>query len=563
MKTKIKQYLPIICIAISILLLMQCTKENFVEPIDPFETQRLEPNPQTFQLGSGNNALLLKANKASVIQTDYGYRIKGSVYIENSKYGDIRLSNGDFELVKDANGNFFSKISGLGIAELPHEGLLNNLALEGMPVSKLAFKKGSEFESGPFAWPVDPDRYYFYYENDNPYSALITKSKFQNIRKVAIDPLDPYYFTSCDFNGSKLGDLSDVGIAVSVQGLIPFTPLVTSYNIPSFKGNFYLSGTIPLNKYPIAFSGEAVLSIGSSGSNSDDFFANNNSTFKMGLNGKATLDNQVLDWLNVEVVLGKASLYLGVENSGKTQIKFVGEREMPPSTPSDFLYQVIGQDWNFLDYLVPIEQKETFYGTIGTEFSEWELGFKSESSLNILGNKIDMGHTYLEINSSSMHFSGEVVVAGLNRIGVKGYAERNGNFELTGYMSNGLSVSKGKLHFGYELSADVTLKHESGTFTFRGRVKLHGEACLSIGKIDICVDFTIRATVTISSNGNFEVCFSIGIGKLGFDVCINYESSSSVNEKFTQTMTYKEIPLELVPMENRFEPKDSNSTFVK
>ncbi|MCX6174938.1 MAG: hypothetical protein NTZ27_09325 [Ignavibacteriales bacterium] len=563
MKTKIKQYLPVIIIAISILFLMQCTKENFVEPIDPFETQRLEPNPQTFKLGSGNNALLLKANKASVIQTDYGYRIKGSVYIENSKYGDIRLSNGDFELVKDATGNFFSKISGLGIAELPHEGLLNNLALEGMPVSKLVFKKGSEFESGPFAWPVDPDRYYFYYENDNPYSALITKSKFQNIRKVAIDPLDPYYFTSCDFNGSKLGDLSDVGIAVSVQGLIPYTPLVTSYNIPSFKGNFYLSGTIPLNKYPIAFSGEAVLSIGSSGSNSDDFFANKNSTFKMGLNGKATLDNQVLDWLNVEVVLGKASLYLGVENSGKTQIKFVGEREMPPSTPSDFLYQVIGQDWNFLDYLVPIEQKEIFYGTIGTEFSEWELGFKSESSLNILGNKIDMGHTFLEINSSSMHFSGEVVVAGLNRIGVTGYAERNGNFELTGYMSNGLSVSKGKLHFGYELSADVTLKHESGTFTFRGRVKLHGEACLSIGKIDICVDFTIRATVTISSNGNFEVCFSIGIGKLGFDVCINYESSSSVNEKFTQTMTYKEIPLELVPKENRFEPKDSNSVSIK
>jgi hypothetical protein len=563
MKTKIQQYLPVIIIAASILLLMQCTKENFVEPIDPFETQRLEPNPQTFKLGSGSNALLLKANKVGVIQTDYGYRIKGSVFIENSTYGDIRLSNGDFELVEDASGNFFSKISGLGIAELPREGLLNNLTLEGMPVSKLVFKKGSEFESGPFAWPIDPDRYYFYYENDEPYNALITKSKFQNIRKVAIDPLDPYYFTSCDFNGSKLGDLSDVGIAVSAQGLIPFTPLVTSYNIPSFKGNFYLSGTVPLSKYPIAFSGEAVLSLGSSGSNSDDFFANKNSTFKMGLNGKATLDNKALDWLKVEVILGKASLYLDVENSGKTQIKFVGEREIPPSKPSDFLYEIIGQDWDFLDYLVPIEQKETFYGTIGTELSEWELGFKSESSLNILGNKIDMGHTFLEINSSSMHFSGEVAVAGLNRIGVKGYAERNGNFELTGFARNGLSVSKGSLHFGYELSADVTLKHENGTFTFRGRVKLHGEACVSIGKIDICADFTIRASVTISSNGNFEVCFSIGIGELGFDVCISYERSSAISQDFIQTMTYKEIPLEQVPKENRFEPINSKPVLMK
>ncbi|MFA5804843.1 MAG: hypothetical protein WC879_09360 [Melioribacteraceae bacterium] len=549
----LNKHVNLLIVTIAILLLMQCTKENFVEPIDPFVPQKLDPNPEEFILGSGDNALVLKTNKANLIKTDYGYSIKGSVFIENKKYGDIRLTNGAFDIVKDAGGKFYSKMTGMGVAELPKEGLLKKLNLDGMPLASLVLKKGSEFEAGPFGWPVDPNRYYFYYENDEPYSASITKSKFKNIKKVAIDPLDPYYFTSCDFTGSKLGDITDAGIAVSAQGLIPFTPLVTSYNIPSFKGNFYLSGTIPLNKYPIAFSGEAVLAIGSSSSNSDDFFANRNSAFKMGLNGKATLDHDALDWLNVEVVLGKTSLYLGVENTGATQIKFVGEREFPPSKPSDFLYEIIGKDWDFLDYLIPIEQKETFYGTIGTELSEWELGFKSESTLNVLGNKIDMGHTYLEITSSSMHFSGEAVIAGLNRVGVKGYAERNGNFELTGYARNGLHASKGPLSLGYELSVEASIKHNNGVFKFSGKIKLSGEACVSIGKIDICAGFTIRGSVSISSDGEFEVCFSIGIGKLGFDVCISYHRSSSVNDDSYQVMDYKEIPIEQVPIENRFD----------
>jgi hypothetical protein len=554
-KTFSNKYFNLFIISVFILLIMQCTVENFVEPIDPFESQKLEPNPEKILVGTGQNAIVLKANKANLVKTDFGYTVKGSVYIENKKYGDIRLTNGTFDIIKDAAGNF-TIISGLGISELPRQGLLKKLNLDGLPLAPMILKKGSEFESVPFGWPVDPNRYYFYFENDEPYSAYVSKSKFKNIKKVAIDPLDPYYFTSCDFSGSKLGDISDAGIAVSAQGLIPFTPIVTSYTIPSFKGNFYLSGTIPLNKYPIAFSGEAVLALGSLSSNHDNFFANRNSTFQLGLNGKATFDNEKLDWLNIEIVLGKASLYLGLLESGSTTIKFVGEREFPPSKPSDFLYEVIGQDWDFLDYLIPIEQKETFYGTIGTEFSEWELGFKSESTLNILGNRIDMGHTHLEVTSNSMFFAGEVLIGGLSRVGVQGRAERNGNFELIGYSRINKSYSKNALYLGFELSMEASLKHASGTFTFKGKVKLHGDACVKIGEAKICAGFTIRATVTIASNGDFEVCFSIGIGKLGFDVCISYKRSSSISEEFIETMTYREIPIEQVPIENRFQIDD-------
>jgi hypothetical protein len=551
-----KKYFNLTTAFISLILLMQCTKENFVEPVDPFVPQKLDANPEKFTLGTGNNALVIKTNKINLIQTEFGYSIKGSVFVENKKYGDIRLTNGAFDIVKSPNGNYYSDMKGLGVSELPHEGILKKLSLVGLPLAPMGMKKGSEFETGPFGWPVDPDRYYFYYENDEPYSAKISKSKLNNIRKVAIDPLDPYFFTSGDLNGTKIGDISDAGIAVSAQGFIPFEPLVTSYTIPKFSGHFYISGTVPLGKYPLAFSGEAVLALGKSSANHDNFFSGRNADFQMGLNGKVTLDNEALDWLNIEIILGKASLYLGYAQDGNTQIKFVGERQVPETTPSDFLYQVIGQDWDFLDYLIPVEQKETFYGTIGTELSEWELGFKSESTLNVLGKKIDMGHTALEVTSSSMHFSGEAVVAGLSRVGVKGFAKRNGDFELTGYARNKLHASKGPLSLGYELSMEATIKHESGDFTFKGKIKLHGEACVDIGITDICVGFTIRASVTISTNGEFEVCFSIGVAGIGFDVCIKYKRSNSINEDFYQVMTYNEIPIENVPVENRFEPEN-------
>ena len=224
-----------------------CAKENFIEPPDPFAVQELEANPNVITLGHGANSLKLKTNQKNIVETKDGLRIKGSIFIENSKYGDMPLSTGDFELIKDsANGSSYT-IKGFSRVQLPNEGILKDLDMAGMPTSKMGFKKGSEFDLGALSWPVNPDRYYFYYENDdsNPFEADVTTSKMKNIKKIAIDPTDPFVFFTCDFNGTKLGDLSDVGMAVSAQGLIPFTPLVSNGDIEGFNGNIYFTGSFP------------------------------------------------------------------------------------------------------------------------------------------------------------------------------------------------------------------------------------------------------------------------------------------------------------------------------
>ena len=559
MSTNTKCFLNVVVLISIALITVQCTKENFTEPIDPFEIQRLDPNPKIFTLGEGNNAVTLKANEGSVIETKNGKRIKGSLYIENEKYGDIRLSNGDFELLEDTslaktedNGLYFTGFQGQSIITLPQEGLMQNFEIPGFTAAPIGFKKGTEFDTGPYEWPVNEDRYYFYYENLNPFPVNMTSSSLENVHKIAIDPTDPFFFISGDLVGTPLGDISDAGIAISAQGLIPFFPKVSiaEFKMDSFYGNLYITGNVPIGKYPASFTGETVLSFNSKNNeDSDLFFAGKSADFILGLNGTVLFTHDAFDWMGIDVELGSATLQYSMNKSGDTNFRFIGAREEPSIEVSDFVEQIIGEDYDFLDYLAPYKTRETFYGSIGTELSDWTMGFRLQTWLELPGGfDIDMGHSFLQVSSKSMYYWGEAVFAGFSRIGVKGDIDlENGNFKLTGYAKHGFSSKVGKLKISYSLAMDVTLEHYNKVVSFEARVKLKGKACW--GKL--CASISIKASAKISSNGNYKVCFSVGIGKIGFDVCI--KKKTLANGQIEDEMTYDEIPLEYVPIENRFD----------
>ena len=181
------------------------------------------------------------------------------------------------------------------------------------------------------------------------------------------------------------------------------------------------------------------------------------------------------------------------------------------------------------------------------------MGFKLETKLNLPGNfTVDMGHTYFYVDPNQIQFSGEAVIAGFSRIGVNGEAHRNGNFKFTGYQKSDFSAHWHSLSFSYSMGMDVTLEYANKVVTFMGRVKLQGHASVKIVGVKVSAGFTIRASVTISSNGHFRVCFSIGIGKLGFDVCLDYKAPQQMGRKYQPELRYTEIPLEMVPVQNRF-----------
>ena len=541
-------------ILLLMLVIVGCRKENFVEPVDPFETQRLDPDPEILTLGSGSNAISLKTNRENITETDNGIRIKGSVFIANSEFGDIRLTNGDFELL--GSGNSYSGFNGFGLAELPHEGIFQDLLLDGMPATMIGFQKGSEFDTEAFSWPLNDDRYYFYYEYEDGYEANIGEMSMNGIKRVAIDPTDPMFYLWCDFSEGGLGPLQNVGMGFSAQGLLRYRPLVDYYNIPEFNGNLYFNAAISLEEIPVAIEGEVVLAFRTPETDAFAFFNGENGSYKFGANAQLTLDNEALDFLNIEVVLGQASVYYDINTQQESVIKWAGIREQPSSTPSDFVYDIVGQDWDFLDYLQFTEAKSIFYGTISSDLENWEFGFKNNWWMKIGGYQIDMGSCYLEFSTDHLFFGGSMPLAGFGRAAVDGSIYRNGNFEFKGTVSHGFEASAKGLSIGYSLKIDITFKNDDGTVSLKGKAKLKGKACL--GKL--CAKFSISASVSISSDGSFEVCFSIGVGKIGYEVCLNFDSANlNGEESYKQTMHATEIPLEQVPLENRFPAENCES----
>ncbi len=570
---------PIYCLIGSLSFVsLTCVEDIFVPPIDLFVEQRLEPNPKTFTLGSGPNKLTIKTNQANVTEIENGIRIRGSLFAENNKYGDVMLTSGDFVLLKStgtnsttytspehgalplSSGKFimhgetateYVGFAGVGLVELPNYGIVKNLQILDVNIAPMGFILGSELED----WPVSPNRYYFYTNLESPIKAEVGNSSLSGIKRIAIDPYDPYFYVSCDFEGSILGPITNIGFAVSAQGIIPYNPSVTIYKVPNFKGNLYLTGTIDLLKFPASITGETVIGFYTGDQQgSENFFQGKESKFNLGFNGKVNLEHDLLDFLDVEIVLGKASLFLKVMETGDAELYFVGIVEQPAVTPSELMYQIFGIDWEFLDYLQPQRTETTLYGTVGTVPSNWELGFKQKSYLDILGKwKLDMGETAIELNSEFMYFKGESSVAGFNRVGVEGKVNKSGDFILTGYKKSGFDLSAGPLSLSFSMGMNLTVALQDAVFTFKGKIKLSGEACAEILGVDLCADFSLKAEASISTNGSFKICFKIGISDVGFDVCLSFSFDKA--GKSIETMTVQEIPIEMVPLENRFQPK--------
>ena len=105
MSERTKFYLINFIVFLLLMFNSGCLKDNFVEPQNPFVTERLDPNPAVFQFGTGDSAMIIKTNRSNVQETPDGIRIKGSIYSENERYGDMHLTNGDIFLLKNSTLN--------------------------------------------------------------------------------------------------------------------------------------------------------------------------------------------------------------------------------------------------------------------------------------------------------------------------------------------------------------------------------------------------------------------------------------------------------------------------
>jgi hypothetical protein len=573
-----------------------CLKDNFVEPQNPFVPERLDPNPAVFKFGSGDSAMIIKTNKSNVETTKDGIRVKGAIYSENEKYGDMHLTNGDLYFLNDkvlgkfqstystehgnlplSKGSFacylgdtilnFNNFTGYGLLDFPKVGVLSLIELPSSPIGgAFIFAQGKELkEKEPdYFVPLNSNQYYYLFDLEVGPPIKIGNIGMSGALRFANDPEDPFLFTRCDLQGLSVAGMQKIGFAISVGGLIPFEPKLDYYRLQSFdNGVIYLTGQIPLEPWPLILDGEVTYGFNKADPEAPiKFFKKIPTTYNFGAYGELQLDHAALSPLNISITLGTANIFATLDLTKKGQLVFCGDVTSPSTTPRELVAQVLNEDLEFLDFIKnPVSTKLTMFGSISTDVNDWEYGWRFKQSLDLstynMGT-LDVGKAEFIVGTQLLFYKGFVGIGPFAGIEIKGELKRTGDFLLQGYGYVDIHGSWGPVSFDIDMELLAKLFKEGSNLGFHGKIRLEVEGCVKIGLIKICVGARIGVSVKLETNGKLEFCFEIGIGKLGYDVCVKYNKTA--DGKVIETITVREIPLEQVPQENRYE--DPNNPMV-
>ncbi|MCD6332917.1 MAG: hypothetical protein J7L89_06555, partial [Bacteroidales bacterium] len=449
-----------------------CLKHEFTEPPDPFEQQRLEEGYATFEFGSGENKVTILTNKDNVTPTDKGnIRIRGTIFAGRNSlipvrigqgdyilvkhltggqktvylngHGDIPLSKGSFKMLKNNHSGFesFEGFGGYSEFTLPKVGITQYLEIPTADGSPTGFALGSELED----FPVNPDRYYFYFYYGDQADFVLSQSSFM-VDKMALDPDDPYFYVHASALSIPVLDaVEDGGFAVSVQGMIPFdVPSSLSFGkVESFNfGNIMLQASINLEsvlEVPLVIQ-DATTVIGF-GNLTDgvNFFNDMQVPMTIGIYGSFVVDiGGIVEW---QVGEAAVSLRYGGPNDFKFSYAGVFDNDMSILSAIEDLTG-IKADVSAFDFIQPPQQvmKIVAYGSIGSNINDWEVGMKSQSYMEFPHiMTIDLGGVDFEINPDHLYYNCRMPIAIFGHIGLAGEINKNGSFWLKAYSHAGVS----------------------------------------------------------------------------------------------------------------------------
>lgn len=586
-----------------IIVFSSCQKDNFVDPPDPFEIQRLEEGYTSFEFIKGDNSFKILTNHENITVTEKGnYRIRGTIFADRGDAAPVRLSQGDFVLLKklstnqktatidglgeipistgtfktmNMEGGFdeFEGFGGYSEFTLPQVGLTQDLTIEQPDGTNILFGQGSDL---PDDFPVNPDRNYFYFYYGDYVDFALGNSPFM-IDRMALDPEDPFFYVHASaMSIPGLSSLEDGGFAASVQGNIQFTPpeSLSFGKVESFgNGNLLLQGSVNLQTtfgVPIVISdATAVMAFdvdgsGDSGTAGANYFKGENVPFKMGLSGGLVL--AVHDLASFE--LGDAAISLFVADYDQFEFRWAGwvTNELRPLAPVEDLlgWDTEGTAWDMIRLPGMVNELRT-WGTIGTDSDNWEFGLHTTSTLKLGFMDVDMGGFKIEMSKNNLDLYAEMSVGWFGNLYFGGYIHDDGAYGLEGGARKSTSFGKWGLSIevGYRVGFDLE-GYASGDWDFC----LHGKAYLdvSIGEAffeahpelreeydlledDLKAEFSASLRACLDSSGKFKGKIRFSFWKIGYSFDFSFTLDSSEG---CPAYNFEEIPLEEVPMENRF-----------
>lgn len=588
--------------ALILMLAWACQTENFTEPPDPFEVQRLEDGNVAFQFGEGPGSFRIRTNAQNVTVTDKGnIRIRGTLFADRSNQAPVKFSQGDFILIKNAepsmksahidgigdvplsHGSFkmltatgeeyteFTAFGGYSEFTIPQVGILQEATVDQPEGTNILFAKGSDLPEG---FPVNSDRTYYYFYYDDLVSFALGQAPFM-IDRMAIDPDDPYLYVHANaMSIPGLESLEDGGFAVSVQGNIPFIPQesLSFGRVESFDyGNLLLQGSINLQsvfKVPIVIA-DATCVIGFGNlENGVNFFNGADVPMMMGLQGGFVL--AVHDLANF--TLGEAAVSLRIAGYSDFEFSWAGwiTNEIRVLEPIEELlgFNTEGSAWDFFQIPGQVNEMKT-WGTIGTDPGNWAFGFESQSYLNIPNiMKFDMGGITFDLSPSNLDLYCRMRIGGFGFVNFGGYIHDDGAFGIEAHAGSDVSFDLKILEIecGYRVGFDFDA-NVNGDWSFC----LDGKAYLDISLGEpffvahpelieyrhpdgrpLKLEISVGIDACLNNDGKFKGKVSFSFLKIGYSFKFSFSLNSAESNPLYD---FQEIPYEEVPLENRFGPE--------
>ena len=246
------------------------------------------------------------AASADIEETSNGVAITGNVRISaGNGLPEITLADAEIEMGFDANG-YITTLIGSAHASLPSS---SGLDIDNLGEVTLGLAWGEDLNDPSSAHhveaPMHDDRQYIVFQLAAGVSGSYGPVGFELPgglgTLVVIDPRDPsIYFRGELSSIPGLGSLGEVGVGLSVQGLIPFEHENT-WGIDNFasdfEGHMLLEGTVPFARFPLEVEGQIAVKLPTA----------QDLTTRVGANGTMNL--------SVDFVPGIASFSLDVANA--------------------------------------------------------------------------------------------------------------------------------------------------------------------------------------------------------------------------------------------------------
>ncbi len=347
--------------------------------------------------------------------------------------------------------------------------------------------------------PLVDDRQYLFFNFNAGFEASVGPISFEapggQSATFVLDPQDPFFFLTGSLPGlSEIAGVEDLGIAMSLQGLIPFTPDTTwgiDDGIGNFDANLHLQGSIPFARLPLNLDG-ALMIDADANNDGNTLFNNPAADVEYGGNGTLNVSVDFLQFFGFGFELGNASLGIKITDN-EQKAYFSG---------------VLAPDTGFLPQeLVPIRPATAvnMAGLISSDISQSYLHGEGEFALD--GSTLSRlsGINLDNLRTTSATFSADsngVRLTGLTRsslypgVGFDGDAQLDANFTgspsdwgvgISGQMDiAGTPISQGQLNIsstGLSLSGDfvtpLTRVAMSGQINASG-IEMRGNSGITI-----------------------------------------------------------------------------------